>query len=73
LEPDLRLSAIALALAGTGCLLQGYPCKPFTGTIASDSTAIGKQAFGAAGITQTRQKVRILLFWDVHFFDSSRN
>lgn len=30
------------------------PCKPFTGTIAIYSTAIGEHAFGTAGITETR-------------------
>jgi len=30
------------------------PCKPFTGTIAIYSTAIGKHAFGTAGITEAR-------------------
>ncbi|MFA7395901.1 MAG: FAD-dependent oxidoreductase [Sphaerochaetaceae bacterium] len=30
------------------------PCKPFTGTIAIYSTAIGDHAFGTAGITESR-------------------
>ncbi|NLV85026.1 MAG: FAD-dependent oxidoreductase [Spirochaetales bacterium] len=30
------------------------PCKPFTGTIAIYSTAIGNHAFGTAGITEAR-------------------
>ncbi len=30
------------------------PCKPFTGTIAIYSTAIGDHAFGTAGITETK-------------------
>ncbi len=30
------------------------PCKPFTGTIAIYSTAIGKHAFGTAGITEAK-------------------
>lgn len=50
-------------LASTGCaeartagmnLFTLSPCKPFTGTIAIYSTAIGEHAFGTAGITEIR-------------------
>ncbi len=50
-------------LASTGCaeartagmnLFTLSPCKPFTGTIAIYSTAIGEHAFGTAGITEVR-------------------
>jgi len=55
----------ATMLASTACaearvaamnLYTLSPCKPFTGTIAIYSTAIGKHAFGTAGITETRAK-----------------
>lgn len=55
----------ATMLASTACaearvaamnLYTLSPCKPFTGTIAIYATAIGKHAFGTAGITETRAK-----------------
>jgi NADPH-dependent 2,4-dienoyl-CoA reductase/sulfur reductase-like enzyme len=55
----------ATMLASTACaearvaamnLYTLSPCKPFTGTIAIYSTAIGQHAFGTAGITETRAK-----------------
>ncbi len=50
-------------LASTACaeartagmnLFSLSPCKPFTGTIAIYATAIGKHAFGTAGITEAK-------------------
>lgn len=55
----------ATMLASTACaeariaamnLFTLSPCKPFNGTIAIYSTAIGKHAFGTAGITEDRAR-----------------
>lgn len=40
--------------AGMNLYSLSPPCKPFTGTIAIYSTAIGNHAFGTAGITEAR-------------------
>jgi NADPH-dependent 2,4-dienoyl-CoA reductase/sulfur reductase-like enzyme len=50
----LASTACAEARTGGMNLYTLSPCKPFTGTIAIYSTAIGQHAFGTAGITETK-------------------
>ena len=56
----------ATMLASTACaeariaamnLYSLSPCKPFSGTIAIYSTAIGDHAYGTAGLTESRAKI----------------